>query len=79
MKTKKNKLSNFFKVWAMLFGISIFLWNCQNEDEENINTSILTDTNNKYQTISSSEADNFIKKTSSLRKILIMLLNPILL
>ncbi|WP_271407365.1 hypothetical protein, partial [Tenacibaculum soleae] len=62
MKTKKNKLSNFFKVWSMLFGISIFLWNCQNEDEENINTSILTDTNNKYQTISSSEADNFIKK-----------------
>lgn len=68
MKTKKNKLSNFFKVWAMLFGISIFLWNCQNEDEENINTSILTDTNNKYQTISSSEANNFIKKNIKLKK-----------
>jgi hypothetical protein len=31
MKMKKNKLTNLFKTGILLFGISLFLWNCENE------------------------------------------------
>lgn len=36
MKMKKNKLSNFLKTGTLLFGISIFLWNCDKENSETI-------------------------------------------
>ena len=31
MKNKKNKSTNFLKIGILLFGISILLWNCENE------------------------------------------------
>ena len=30
MKMKKNKLPNLLKTGILLFGVSILLWNCQN-------------------------------------------------
>ncbi len=32
MKKKKKKLSNFLKLGIVLFGISLLLWNCENEE-----------------------------------------------
>jgi hypothetical protein len=32
MKSKKNKLTNLLKTGILLFGISLFLWNCQTEN-----------------------------------------------
>tara|TARA_R110002096_G_C14465534_1_gene712663 strand:+ start:131 stop:1027 length:897 start_codon:yes stop_codon:yes gene_type:complete len=35
MKTKKNKLTKIFKIGILLFGISMLLWNCENNNEIN--------------------------------------------
>jgi hypothetical protein len=32
MKSKKNKLTNLLKTGILLFGISLLLWNCENEE-----------------------------------------------
>lgn len=32
MKNRKNKLINLSKIGVLLFGVSLFLWNCDNED-----------------------------------------------
>ena len=43
MKSKKNKLTNLLKTGILLFGISLFLWNCNNENEtiENNQSNLL--------------------------------------
>uniref|UniRef100_UPI000B0928A9 hypothetical protein n=1 Tax=Tenacibaculum ovolyticum TaxID=104270 RepID=UPI000B0928A9 len=33
MKNEKNKLTNFLKTGILLFGVSILLWNCENEQD----------------------------------------------
>lgn len=41
MKNRKNKLTNLFKIGVFLFGISILLWNCQQE-EINYSENVIT-------------------------------------
>ncbi|TXD49999.1 hypothetical protein [Polaribacter sp. IC073] len=32
---KKNKLTNYLKIGILFFGISLLLWNCEKETNEN--------------------------------------------
>ncbi|MDE0536959.1 hypothetical protein OU788_12160, partial [Tenacibaculum sp. L6] len=32
MKNRRNKIVNLFKVGILLFGVSLLLWNCEQED-----------------------------------------------
>ena len=54
MKSKKNKLTNLLKTGILFFGISLFLWNCENQNESIIEATIsLEDSNNYPNKISS--------------------------
>ncbi|MGY0408654.1 MAG: hypothetical protein ACWIPJ_09940 [Polaribacter sp.] len=62
MKTSKNKLSNFLKFGIFLFGFSLLLWNCENQEETPKKTFTLS--------ISTVDATNFLnnfKKQSILK------------
>jgi hypothetical protein len=54
MKSKKNKLTNLLKTGILFFGISLLLWNCENQNESIIEATIsLEDSNNYPNKISS--------------------------
>lgn len=54
MKTNKNKLTTFLKTGILFFGISLLLWNCENQNEPIIETNIsLENSNNSPNKISS--------------------------
>jgi hypothetical protein len=60
MKKKKNKLKNLLKIGTLLFGVSLLLWNCQ-ENEILIEQSI-TDENQQIEQFQNSfDTDNFTK------------------
>lgn len=39
MKTRKNKLTSYLKLGILLFGISLLLWNCEQDQNINLNNS----------------------------------------
>ncbi|OCK42694.1 hypothetical protein BA195_13850 [Tenacibaculum soleae] len=72
----KNKKINFIKLGILLFGISLLLWNCQNEDlsipTENqtfstveINEALSFIENKKYSSYKARESESFINSIST--------------
>ncbi|WP_435255290.1 hypothetical protein [Tenacibaculum sp. A30] len=50
MKNRKNKISNLFKVGIFLFGISLFLWNCENESLLETQSNFISKVKNRINT-----------------------------
>ncbi|AZJ35108.1 hypothetical protein [Tenacibaculum singaporense] len=50
MKNRKNKISNLFKVGVFLFGISLFLWNCENEPLLETQSNFISKVKNRINT-----------------------------
>jgi hypothetical protein len=48
MKTKRKKLTNFLKLGILFFGISLLLWNCENQNESIIEASISLEDSKNY-------------------------------
>lgn len=63
---RKNKLSNLLKTGILFFGISLLLWNCENQEDIKIESN----THNKflYKTVSSDDILNFKKEYNLAKK-----------
>ncbi|QTE21822.1 hypothetical protein [Polaribacter cellanae] len=49
MKNRKNKITNLLKIGVLLFGISVLLWNCEEEEINNFKTP--TNSKTPFETI----------------------------
>ena len=50
MKNRNNKISNLFKVGVFLFGISLLLWNCENEPLLETQSNFISKVKNRINT-----------------------------
>ena len=68
MKNRKNKITNLLKIGILLFGISLLLWNCNDESIHEINQNVAVEQVNEFQSIETNEAKSLINSIISKNK-----------
>ena len=65
---RKTKKQNYLKIGIFLLGISVFLWNCQEEDFDNLET-ITQESKLKVKTLTFNELKTIKSLETTLQKI----------
>lgn len=68
MKNRKNKITSLLKIAILLFGISLLLWNCNDESIQEINQNVAVEQVNEFQSIETNEAKSLINSIISKNK-----------